>query len=179
MVSIIGMMVSLITESRFPMTGQQGHRSRNIHVLMKGMFWAIRLTNRGTQTAFCVKIELDEDFILSIRDLAFTEKLIEEKRKEQTISIGQKYDLIFGGDRYTKTYNKIPITGRVLYRGLNGSIYAENFIIDMDRDMSYFSIDSDIDGIINALEKQTNELQIINENIKYWLRLSLEHNTDK
>lgn len=109
---------------------------------MKGIFWAIRLTNRGTQTAYNVKLELDEIFILSIRDLAFTEKLIEEKRKEQTLCIGQKYDLIFGGNRYTKTYDKKPIVGRIIYRGINGSIYSENFLIDMDKDISYYSVDS-------------------------------------
>ncbi len=134
-------------------------------VLMKGAFWAIRLTNRGTQTAFNVKLELDEDFILSIRDYAFTEKLIEEKRKEQTISVGQKYDLIFGGNRYTETYEKEPLTGRIIYKGYNGSVFAENFVIDMDKDISYFSVDSDIDGIINAINRQASDLQRISENV--------------
>ena len=71
------------------------------------------------------------------------------------------YDLIFAGDRYSKTYDKKPITGRIIYRGTYGSIYAEDFAIDMDKDISYFSIDSDIDGIINILENKLTKLDIL------------------
>ena len=43
-------MVSLITESRFPMTGQQGHRSRNIHLTTE-QFWETQILEQYREQA--------------------------------------------------------------------------------------------------------------------------------
>ena len=58
-------------------------------VYLRRVFWALRFTNHGTQTAFNTKIILDSDFIESLSEPRFLKIVKDNNNKIRTIGINQ------------------------------------------------------------------------------------------
>lgn len=93
---------------------------------------ALRLKNEGNQTAMKTEIRLDERFLTSLPEEKFREHMIKEAAKTRTVGVGQNYDLFFGSDGYIALQNKNPIVGQIVYEGVNGMVYTDDFEIDIE-----------------------------------------------
>lgn len=124
-------------------------------------FWVLRFTNCGTQTAFNVSIELDCKFIDSITEPTYKSLLLKNNGKKCIIGINQYYDLFIGSSAYRDVPNKPPIKGVVRYNGVNSSIYVENFEIDTNNYVIFFSADSFEDKSLKCAKMQTEEMNRI------------------
>ena len=69
MVSISGMAVSLKTDLRFPITGQQGHESRNIQIVIIRIIYRTVTTNYKSFSISILSFYLIIYIIFSIRDI--------------------------------------------------------------------------------------------------------------
>ena len=133
---------------------------------VKRAFLCLRMHNNGSQTAFNVKVELSQEFIDGL-ERNFKAILESDKGKTRTIGVGQYFDIFFGSTKYIKMESKPVITGRVTYNGINGSIYVEDFSIDMGNYATIYTVDSEVDDIVNALKEQNHELKCIREAIQH------------
>jgi len=135
-------------------------------VYLRRSFYALRFTNNGNQTAFNTFFDINQDFIDNLSESKFKELLESDKGKIRNIGVGQHYDLFFGTNKYLKQEKKIPIIGRMHYRGVNDSIYAEDFIIEPEKYASFLTVDSDVDDLIKELKNQTDAIKRISKTIE-------------
>lgn len=151
-------------------------------VYLKRAFWALRFTNHGTQTAFNTKIQLDESFIDSIPEPTYQRLLRNDNGKVRTIGVNQHYDLFFGSNQYRDAVDKTPIRGRVIYKGWNESVYAEDFEIETQNYATFFSVNSDIEDLMKKIQEQTKELKEIRGELLLLRKIGsqkIEDNTDE
>lgn len=135
-------------------------------VYLRGVFWALRFTNHGTQTAFNTKIILDSDFIESLSEPRFLKIVKDNNNKIRTIGINQSYDLFIGGNDFRKRDSQVPIKGQIIYRGINDSVYAEDFEIETQNYATFFSINSDSEDLMEKLKEQNGELKKISSSLQ-------------
>ena len=135
-------------------------------VYLRRAFFALRFTNNGNQTAFTTFFDINQDFIDNLSESKFKELLEKDKDKIRNIGVGQHYDLFFGTNEYLRQEKKVPIIGRMHYRGVNDSIYAEDFIIETEKYAPFLSVNTDIDDLIKALKSQTNAIKQISKAIE-------------
>lgn len=135
-------------------------------VYLRRVFWALRFTNHGTQTAFNTKIILDSDFIESLSEPRFLKIVKDNNNKIRTIGINQSYDLFIGGNDFRKRDSQVPIKGQIIYRGINDSVYAEDFEIETQNYATFFSINSDSEDLMEKLKEQNGELKKISSSLQ-------------
>ena len=134
-------------------------------VYLKRLFWVLRFTNHGVVTAYNTIIALNQDFIDSIPEENFRRIVNDEVKKIRTIGVNQHYDIFFGGEGFRAMNKGTPITGRVSYRGTPDAIFADDFRIEISDYATFYSVDSELDEIKNALKEQTEELERIRQSI--------------
>lgn len=132
-------------------------------VYLKRLFWVLRFTNHGAATAFNTRITLNQDSIDSLPEENFRRIVNDEVKKIRTIGVNQHYDIFFGGEGFRAMNKGTPITGRVSYRGTPEAIFAEDFRIEISDYATFFSVDSELEEIKNALKEQTKELERIRQ----------------
>lgn len=98
---------------------------------------ALRLRNEGSQTAFKAEIKLEESFLNSLPEEQLKEYMIRETEKTRTVGVGQKYDLYFGAGEYIKDQHRAPIIGKIIYQGVNGMAYEDDFEIDIESYLTF------------------------------------------
>lgn len=135
-------------------------------VYLRKAFFALRFTNNGNQTAFNTFFDINQDFIDNISESKFKELLENDKDKIRNIGVGQYYDLFFGTTKYLKQVKKVPIVGRMHYRGVNHSIYAEDFKIEPEKYAPFLTVDTDMDDLIKELKQQTNAIKQLTKAIE-------------
>lgn len=135
-------------------------------VYLRRVFWALRFTNHGTQTAFNTKIVLNSDFIESLNEPTFKKAVKNNNGKVRTIGVNQSYDLFIGANGFRTRDSQVPIKGQVIYRGINESVYAEDFEIETQNYATFFSVNSDIEDLIEKLKEQNGELKKISHAIQ-------------
>lgn len=135
-------------------------------VYLRRVFWALRFTNHGTQTAFNTKIILDSDFIESLSEPRFLKIVKDNNNKIRTIGINQSYDLFIGDNDFRKRDSQVPIKGQIIYRGINDSVYAEDFEIETQNYATFFSINSDSEDLMEKLKEQNGELKKISSSLQ-------------
>ena len=143
-------------------------------VYLKRSFWALRLHNHGTPTAFNTKVILDLNFIESLPEEKFRKLLRDDEGKVRTIGVNQYYDLFFGSNKYRKINNKLPLKGSIIYNGRNGSVFVEDFEIEMQNYGIFFSVDSEMEDLKKQLKKQNEELKLIRQTLQQANRKSTE-----
>ena len=134
--------------------------------LKKGVFWALRFTNVGVITAFDVRFELNDEFINGLPEPEFRDILVREKYRFRTIGVGQYYDLILGTNGDKEISEKIAAEVRIIYKGNDGAIYAEDFDIDIQNYAATYYVDNDLDDIKKLVDRQNKEIQYVCAEIK-------------
>lgn len=128
-------------------------------------FYGLKLSNCGKRLANHVRIQLDQRFLDSLDEPIFIELLEQAKNKECIIGIGQHYDLYFGSNKFHANTKKSNISGKVIYQD-GTHTYIEEFNIDFDSYATFFSLNSDIDKMLNEMKSQTKELREIGNNVQ-------------
>lgn len=103
----------------------------NAVYLEKG-FWIIRIRNEGSQTAMKTRLKLSQSFIDSVPEEEYRKALETNREKERTVGVGQELDLIFGTEEYTRLKEKADLCGEIVYCGINGMEYTDDFEIDIE-----------------------------------------------
>lgn len=128
---------------------------------IKKMFWAVRFVNHGTQTAFDTRVIFDDEFINSIPNELFKTKLIEEKDAVFTLGVNQCHDVFIGEKDYINLKHKKSALGQIIYKGVNNSVYAEDFQIQLDNYATFYSVNSDIEDVwhqLKSIDKKMGEM---------------------
>ena len=144
-------------------------------VHLRRMFWVLRFTNYGTQTAFNAKIIIDSEFIESLSEPEYKEIVKDNNGKIKTIGINQSYDLFIGANSFRNRDAHVPIKGIIHYWGIDNSEYKEDFIIETQNYATYFTVNTDNDDLMEKLKEQNEELK----NINYSLALLAEKSQAK
>lgn len=126
----------------------------------KRTFYGLRFVNHGKHTAKNVRILLEDAFINSLPESAFSSLLRKSSQKTCIIGVGQHYDLFIGTQKYRECPNKPPAKGKIIYQA-NGQIYESEFDIDMENYATIFSVQSGQEDLLKKLEEQNNELKKI------------------
>lgn len=134
-------------------------------VYLKRTFWVLRFTNHGVMTAFNTRIELAKSFIDSLPEEYFRQIVEKEVGKIRTIGVNQHHDIFFGGDGFRALSKAEPIVGRVSYRGTTDALFAEDFRIELSGYATFYSVDSELEDIRNALKEQTKVLAKIKQSL--------------
>lgn len=103
----------------------------NVMYLEKG-FWLLRIKNEGSQTAMKTRLKINQSFIDSIPEEKYRKALEMNKGKERTVGVGQEADIIFGTEEYTRIKNKAELCGEIVYCGINGMEYTDDFEVDIE-----------------------------------------------
>ena len=144
-------------------------------VHLRRMFWVLRFTNHGTQTAFNVKIIIDSEFIESLSEPNYKQIVKDNNGKIKTIGINQSYDLFIGANSFRNRDAHVPIKGIIHYWGIDNSEYKEDFIIETQNYATFFTVNTDNDDLMEKLKEQNEELK----NINYSLALLAEKSQAK
>ena len=144
-------------------------------VHLRRMFWVLRFTNYGTQTAFNAKIIIDSEFIESLSEPEYKEIVKDNNGKIKTIGINQSYDLFIGANSFRNRDAHVPIKGIIHYWGIDNSEYKEDFIIETQNYATFFTVNTDNDDLMEKLKEQNEELK----NINYSLALLAEKSQAK
>lgn len=144
-------------------------------VHLRRMFWVLRFTNHGTQTAFNVKIIIDSEFIESLSEPNYKQIVKDNNGKIKTIGINQSYDLFIGANSFRNRDAQVPIKGIIHYWGIDNSEYKEDFIIETQNYATFFTVNTDNDDLMEKLKEQNEELK----NINYSLALLAEKSQAK
>ena len=144
-------------------------------VHLRRMFWVLRFTNHGTQTAFNVKIIIDSEFIESLSEPNYKQIVKDNNGKIKTIGINQSYDLFIGANSFRNRDAQVPIKGIIHYWGIDNSEYKEDFIIETQNYATFFTVNTDNDDLMVKLKEQNEELK----NINYSLALLAEKSQAK
>ena len=133
-------------------------------VLERRKIYVLRLVNHGRHTAYKTKIKLSQDFINSLPNDIFRSLLEQDKNKECLIGVYQHHDLYIGNIQLKRIRNIKPLTGTITYEW-NGNKYNEDIYVDIERQMTFFSIDEESQNDIN--KSKNNDVEI--EHIAYEL----------
>ena len=144
-------------------------------VHLRRMFWVLRFTNYGAQTAFNAKIIIDSEFIESLSEPEYKEIVKDNNGKIKTIGINQSYDLFIGANSFRNRDAHVPIKGIIHYWGIDNSEYKEDFIIETQNYATFFTVNTDNDDLMEKLKEQNEELK----NINYSLALLAEKSQAK
>ena len=131
-------------------------------VHLRRMFWVLRFTNHGTQTAFNAKIIIDSEFIESLSEPNYKQIVKDNNGKIKTIGINQSYDLFIGANSFRNRDAQVPIKGIIHYWGIDNSEYKEDFIIETQNYATFFTVNTDNDDLMEKLKEQNEELKKIN-----------------
>ena len=134
-------------------------------VYLKRTFWVLRFVNHGSQTAYNTKIILNKEFIDSVED-SFKKPLQELENKVCTIGVNQHYDIFIGANEFRNIENKKKIIGQIISHGIDGSIYSDDFEIDTENYVTFFSVNSENEDLIKELKTHNKELNELNRNLK-------------
>ena len=126
----------------------------------KKAFYGLRLTNHGKRTANHVKIQFEEEFLISIVEPDFRALLEKQKGRECIIGIGQHHDMYFGTNKFRDNPNKIALSGSITYTD-STEIYCDDFLIDFEKYTTFFSVNSDADDFLKEMKALTKELKKI------------------
>ena len=124
----------------------------------------LRFNNYGKKTAEHVRITLNKEFVDSIQEQEISNILRSQEKKECIIGVGQHYDLYVAPIKYKDNPNKVPIIGRVSYR-CDSILYENEFYIDLENYMTFFSADTDFDKLKKLLEEQNKNIRDINSTL--------------
>ena len=134
-------------------------------VNIKRMIWAVRFRNEGSQTAFHTKIIFEQECINSIPEEQFRELLINGNEKETVIGVNQTHDIYLGSSSLKNDLTR-DVEGRVIYQGIDGSIYAEDFRFNLRDYAIFYSFESDEDRLIKMHSEHNKQLVRIRKAIE-------------
>lgn len=117
-------------------------------------FYGLRFTNNGKRVAKHIHFNFKEEFIDSLVDNGYKNRIRSLSSRECLLGIGQSCDVFFGGDEFRENSNKLPIEGKVLYSD-ECSSYEEDFFIDFNNYAPIFTVDTDGEKIRDEMKKQT------------------------
>lgn len=130
----------------------------------KRAFYGLRFTNNGKRVAKKVKIVLSDDFIKSLKNSKYEDRLKLVSNNECVLGVGQSIDVFFGGAEFRNNTEKLPIEGDIMYFDDAGD-YCEHFIIDFNSYPPIFTVNSEIEDLRQELKHQTAELKQLNREI--------------
>lgn len=134
-------------------------------VYLKRAFWVLRFTNHGVDSAFNTTINLNQDFIESLPKENFRRMVGEEVKRVRTIGVNQHYDMFFAATELKAPNSVNPIKGSITYRGSNNTEYTDSFEINLDNYSTFYSVDSELEDIKNAIQAQTKEITKVKQSI--------------
>lgn len=125
----------------------------------------VRFINNGRITAQNVNVRLDQKFIDSLPEQSFKDLVAKQKDKTCVIGVGQHYDLYIGSAKLRENSNWEPVTGKITYQA-KGQTYENDFYIDIENYMTFFSTNTEQEDIIKHLKECKDALRDINNSIK-------------
>lgn len=133
----------------------------------KRAFYGLRFTNHGKRIANHVTIDLEDSFINCLKD-SHKQMLRKQKGKSCIIGIGQHYDMFIGSNELRRKEDLPLARGTISYES-QGKKYHEEFTIDLKNYMTFFSVYSYDEDILNAIKQQNNELRKISNIMEYYV----------
>lgn len=130
-------------------------------VLLKRQYFTLRFVNRGKITASDVLIDISQQFIDSMPENSNKELLYDIKGKTCIIGVGQCHDVYLGGMALKHTDELKPLEGKVTYES-NGKTYTADFHIDVKDYATFYSVLSEEEQIVQALDRISNHLRNLN-----------------
>lgn len=106
-----------------------------VFVVMKSLY-VLRFENNGSQTAYNLSISFNDDSINEIPNDEIRNDLKRIKGTVRNLGVGQSYDVPIGRSR---DETKVRLIGWVNYRGINDSIYHDDFDIDCTNYSPFYS----------------------------------------
>lgn len=135
-------------------------------VYLKRMFWVLRFVNNGNQVSYNTKIILDEEFINSVDD-GYKVPLKDLQNKVCTLGVNQRYDIFFGSNEYRDLPNKKNIKGTIISYDISGKEFSDNFEIEVENYVTFYSTTSESEDLIKEIKKQNEHLKNISSNINH------------
>ena len=132
--------------------------------LKQRVMYALKFVNRGFKTAYHVKINLDKDFVESIRGFKGSYEIKEQIGKECIIGAGQHYNLFLFDIKEKNNENLVPVCGTIEYEN-DGERYNADFNIDLKNYMTFFSDETDEEKLRKLIDKQNAEIARLNETV--------------
>ena len=132
----------------------------------KRAFYGLRFTNHGKRVAKRVKIVLNKEFIDSLNNSSYTERLSKISNNECVLGVNQSIDIYFGGNEFRDNTEKMPIEGDVIYYDGIGE-YCEHFIIDFNSYPPIFTVDSELEDIRKEIKNQTRSLEQLRREMSF------------
>ena len=131
-------------------------------IFEKRAFLGLRFVNNGNYIAENVSVSFEQDFKDSTSD-KFKACLIREENNVCTIGAGNYYDIFF--DNIKEKENIKNAKGIITYEN-KGQKYETNFDISIDRYMTIYSVDTEMDDFIKEMKKINMSLKEIGNKIK-------------
>lgn len=139
-------------------------------------WYGLRFTNHGKRIATNVQLRFDKDFIESLTEQGYKERLQKLGEQEFTLGIGQSYDIYLGSNKLRNRVNSTPIRGVISYKDRNCA-YIDSFHIDFSKYATIFSITTDLDRMQKAEKRLIESLAGIKNELKQ-LNYILEHQNE-
>ena len=134
-------------------------------VYLKRSFVALRFVNHGRCVADDVRIIFDSSFIDSIAEPKIASLVKRQMDKRCIIGVDQHYDLFIGTNKFFHNENRAPVTGIVKFKS-NGIEYERKIFVDLDSYMTFFSVESEQEDLVKAVNKETAVLEKMSEIIQ-------------
>lgn len=126
--------------------------------------YGIRFTNHGKHVAQHIHIQFTEAFTESLSKTEYAEALSKLSQKECLLGVGQSIDVYFGGSEFKENRKKLPIEGKITYSDRHTQ-YEESFFIDFNNYSPVFTVDSSAEDIRREIEKQTQAIAEIRDEL--------------
>jgi len=135
-------------------------------IYQKRSFYVLRFVNQGKQTSYHTRIIFNDEFIESLNESSFQDILRKTNEKECIIGVGQYQDIYIGSNAMRGNEKMVAVSGQIICEGIEGSIYAEDFSVDLVNYMTFFSVKSESEEIVSQLSAQTETLKEIEKSLK-------------
>ncbi len=128
--------------------------------LVNRKFYRVRFINRGRHTAYNTVIDINKDFIDSLPEEQYRELLLKEINRKCVIGVDKYHDIYIGTTKIKDDASVKELTGTIIYE-FDGEQYTEDYCIDVANQMTFFSVDTIQDEILDVCKKNNKEMENI------------------
>ena len=128
--------------------------------LVNRKFYRVRFINRGRHTAYNTVININKDFIDSLPEELYRELLLKEINRKCVIGVDKYHDIYIGTTKIKDDASVKELTGTVTYE-FDDEQYMEDYCIDVANQMTFFTVDTIQDEILDVCKKNNKEMENI------------------
>ena len=125
--------------------------------LVNRVFYRVRFINRGRHTAYNTVINIGKEFIESLPEEQYRGLLRKEIDRKCVIGVDKYHDIYIGTVKIKGNSSIKELSGTVTYE-YDGKQYMEDFSIDVANQMTFFSVDTIQDEILDICKENNKEI---------------------